>query len=180
MTPFVNDIRFSSRRSLLPALIGCAVAVSLLFLASAFRYSNFTYNPAGPPRNAGPGDRIPRSIVTGEANQTLILAVRVGCHFCESSMPFYRRLYNVAKTHTNPKQLRLLVVAPDSSDVARSYLRRHALDIDVRAEVPLKSLQILGTPTLILIDRTRMVRRVWIGQLDAKQENDLLSSIGML
>jgi hypothetical protein len=45
------------------------------------------------------GDRLPQlpNYAWNSSPRTLILAVRDGCHFCEESVPFYRKLAELKK-----------------------------------------------------------------------------------
>ena len=64
-----------------------AVAASILI----FQFVNTRIHRV---HNAAVGDRLPAfdGIDWAAHESTLVLALRKGCHFCENSMPFYRRL----------------------------------------------------------------------------------------
>src|SRR5216684_4847072 len=49
--------------------------------------------------------------------RTLVLALRSGCHFCEASMPFYRRLAQLEES----KQIGVHLIAafPDDATIVR-------------------------------------------------------------
>ena len=84
----------------------------------------------------------------GGAPVTLLLAVRKGCHFCEESMPFYRRIAALRDQHQIDTQL--VAVFPDSEGEARGVLKDAWLDsIGLASGVPLSRINVTGTPTLL-------------------------------
>jgi hypothetical protein len=50
----------------------------------------------------------------GDHQKTLVLAIRKGCHFCEDSLPFYKRLSDLEKSNT--LHAHVLAVMPDARE----------------------------------------------------------------
>src|SRR5437867_3450048 len=81
-------------------------------------------------------------------HKTLVLALQRGCHFCAESAEFYQRLAQVAAT----KGVKLIAVLPQPATEGRDYLNTLAVPITDIRQAALNSLNVSGTPTLILVD----------------------------
>ncbi|MBV9925731.1 MAG: hypothetical protein JOZ96_11995 [Acidobacteria bacterium] len=105
--------------------------------------------------------------------KTLILALQKGCHFCSESAPFYRRLRESAQN----KNVRLLAVLPGTPEESTAYLNDIGIpDVEVRRS-PLDTLQVSGTPTLILTNDKGEVMRFWVGKLTPEKEAEVLAQL---
>lgn len=107
--------------------------------------------------------------------ETLVLAMRKGCHFCEDSMPFYRRLTEMAESGKIVPHL--IAVLPDNSDTTTNLLRTQHLDIDHISSFNLSLLKIRGTPALLLVNAQGRVKHVWMGELQSADQSTLLQEI---
>ncbi len=104
---------------------------------------------------------------------TLILAIRGGCHFCEASYPFYRKLNAIESDHDS--RAHLLAVMPDDPQSGGQLLKTNDLPVDAVYGEPLTSLNVTGTPTLMLLNSNGVVEKAWGGQLDQEGERSVLS-----
>jgi thioredoxin-related protein len=100
--------------------------------------------------------------------QTLLLAISSTCRYCTESAPFYQRLL---KENTDTK---ILAVMPEEVTHSRNYLENQQVHIDDIKELPLDSLGVSGTPTLILVDGNGIVTGWWVGRLSQIQETEVL------
>jgi hypothetical protein len=66
---------------------------------------------------------------------------------------------------------------PDNRDTGLNMLHNAGLDIDCVFDQPLPSLQVSGTPTLLLLDSQGRVAREWVGQLDEKGDEDVHAAV---
>jgi hypothetical protein len=103
---------------------------------------------------------------------TLLLIMRKGCHYCEDSVPFYQRLAESAKGGDTV----VVALFPDAQDVARQTLLSEGLPFSVVGGVSLASLQISGTPTIILVGQSGRVAGSWVGMLSPRQELEVLAA----
>jgi hypothetical protein len=103
--------------------------------------------------------------------QTLILALSTTCHFCTESAPFYQRL---ASERGN---IRLIAVVPQPASEGRDYLDRLGVPLDEVQQASLKSINVRGTPTLLLVDGKGVVVQEWEGKLPAEQEAEVLGRV---
>jgi hypothetical protein len=71
-----------------------------------------------------------------------------------------------------------VAVFPQTAEEGRSYLANEGVKIlDVR-QASFSTIQISGTPTLLLIDENGAVKRVWVGKLSPLEEKKVLSQLG--
>lgn len=109
------------------------------------------------------------------ADRTLILALNTGCHFCEESLPFYKRLPSHASQTGTGTQV--VAIFPNETDEAREFLTAGNLEFRVLGRQDFAKLGIEGTPTLILLNRDGKVQSVWRGELSASDQDKVLSAI---
>jgi hypothetical protein len=77
-------------------------------------------------------------------DQTLVLGLRKGCHFCEDSAPFYQRLTAQQQGGSNST---IVAVFPDAAEAVKEVVQSEGLRVHALARVPLERLKISGTPT---------------------------------
>jgi hypothetical protein len=151
-------------------VIAFAVLVGSVFLKDHF-------SPVAPESNAvKAGDKL-ASVAGwdwGAHDQTLILGLRKGCHFCEDSTPFYQRL--IAQQQQGGSKSPIVAVFPDTDDTVKEVLQSEGLAVHALAGVPLETLKISGTPTLLLVDRRGIVLNAWIGMLSPRQELEVMKA----
>ncbi len=148
-----------------------AVVIGSVFLMDRFANS-------GPgPNEVKAGDQFPglRAYDWKAHDRTLVLALRNGCHFCEASMPFYRRLAKLEQS--NQIGAHLIAVFPDDPAVVRQVVETQQLTIDVVSGFELGQVKVQATPTLILVDEQGRVSKVWMGELPAAGEAEVIAAI---
>jgi hypothetical protein len=109
----------------------------------------------------------------GTSRQTLILATSSVCHFCTSSMPFYRRLIPTAKASGT----RVVGLAVDELTANRDYLLQNGLQVDSLVSGKEQRMNISATPTLILVKNDGTVINSWVGQLSTADERKVESAV---
>jgi hypothetical protein len=149
-------------------VIAFAVVVGSVFLKDRL-------SPAAPESNVvKAGDKLARLAGWdwGAHDQTLVLGLRKGCHFCEDSAPFYQRL--VAQQQQGGSKFPIVAVFPDTADTAKEVLQSEGLGVQALGGVPLETMKMSGTPTLLLVDRSGTVLNAWIGMLSPRQELEVM------
>ncbi len=106
-----------------------------------------------------------------QSKQTLILAVSSTCHFCTESAPFYK---TVAQSRGST---RLVAVLPQPVEDGRKYLDHLGISVDEVRQLPLERIGVRGTPTLILLDASGVVRNSWMGFLPPQAELAVLKAL---
>jgi hypothetical protein len=125
------------------------------------------------------GQKIPEiSGYSWSKTPTLVLALKKGCHFCEESMPFYRRL--LAMQQAGQLNARLVALFPDGSTDVTEVMESQKLAIPAFPAIRLDTFRVSGTPTLILVDQNGRVVKPWVGRQDVAGENDVIRTIGQL
>lgn len=109
-----------------------------------------------------------------KSRQTLLVVLAPGCRFCSESVPFYQRL---AKEALGRSDVQLVAVLPQSPAEGRKYLDDLNVAIQQVKQAELPSIQVTGTPTLILVDSQGIVTHAWIGKLPAEQEEEVLGDL---
>jgi len=105
-------------------------------------------------------------------SQTLVLALKDGCHFCADSAEFYRQL---DQDKTIRRRTTLVAVLPGLQRDSRAYLRQQGVSVDKVLQSDLRSIGIGATPTLLLIDGKGVITRSWVGKLSPEWESEVIS-----
>ena len=103
---------------------------------------------------------------------TLVMALSVDCAYCRESAPFYRQL-----TRSKAPDVNFIALFPEPVALARNYLVSNDIQIKDIRQQDLRKLQIIGTPTLVLADKSGRVQSVWAGKLPADQEREVVESV---
>lgn len=107
-----------------------------------------------------------------QSKQTLVMAISNTCHFCTESAPFYKRLVE------NKHGARLIAVLPQSVEEGTHYLGNLGVAVDEIKQVSLSTIDVRGTPTLILVNSDGVVVNSWVGKLAPQDESLVLASLG--
>lgn len=109
-------------------------------------------------------------------NTTLVLALQAGCRYCTRSAPFYQQLTTKPPVKGS---VQFVAVLPQSVEESRRYLNGLGLTIDNVQHAPLKSIGVIGTPTLLLVDNHGLVVHTWIGELNPNEQAEVLARLHM-
>jgi thioredoxin-related protein len=120
-----------------------------------------------------PGTKLSVPGVEWEKNErTLLLVLSTSCHFCTESSPFYQRL---AQEKAKKGGVGLVAILPQSVGESQKYLNDLGISVDDVKQAGLDAVQVRGTPTLIMADRTGAVVESWVGKLPAEKEVEVLN-----
>lgn len=108
------------------------------------------------------------------SQRNIVLAVSTHCHFCSESLPFYRTL---SENRSTKLPFKLIVVAPEAPADIRSYLSRQHVDADSLVSRSLPDIGVSGTPTLLIVDHSGVVKREFVGKLSASREQRVMSEV---
>lgn len=148
------------------------IFVSILFLAIVIQKYFFTPVSNLPELNVGTKIDLP-NVTWNEHKKNLIFALRKGCHFCEESADFYKKLIPIA----NEKGTRIIAVLPTEVEESREYLNKLGLPLIETKQAELDSINVVGTPFLILTNEQGEVIQSWAGKLSSEQEKQVLESL---
>jgi len=90
-------------------------------------------------------------------------------------MPFYRRLAKLEQS--SQLGVHLIAVFPDDPAIVRQVVETQQLTIEVVAGFELGQVKVQGTPTLMLVDDQGRVSKVWMGELPAAEEAEVIAAI---
>lgn len=108
-----------------------------------------------------------------QQKKTLVLALQTTCHFCNESAPFYKRLAQAAEN----KNVKIVAVFPTGNEENAAHMKELGLEsIPVRQQT-LNSLQVSGTPTLILTNEKGEITEYWVGKLPPEKETEVLNKL---
>jgi len=126
------------------------------------RKGNVLHQPAGIDYNAAP--------------QTLLLLMNTECHYCEVSLPFYKKLATSSSIVNNTKMVALF---PNPQTKVGDYAQKNELNFQTISSPDFQLLKMLGTPTLILTNSKGEILDFWIGKLSAESEQEVLKALGV-
>lgn len=108
----------------------------------------------------------------GKNERTLLLVLSTTCRYCTESSPFYQRL---VQEKAKKGAVGLVAVLPQSVGESQKYLNDLGVSVDDIKQAGLDAVQVRGTPTLIMADRTGTVIESWVGKLPAEAEGEVLN-----
>lgn len=133
--------------------------------------------PSIPLRSLEPGSRV--AIIPGhpweKSSYTLVLGLRLGCPYCEASMPFYQRLIQLERS--GKLRTHIIAVFPDPGERLFRILPDGLTGADVIAGVTLGNIGIRSTPTVMVIAADSTLLNVWRGQLSDDGEEEVLRAV---
>lgn len=153
--------------------------IAVVILIGVVFVRNYLLSPRSTPETvdyrvpAGTKVSLP-GIDWAQNGQTLLLVLRKGCRYCAESAPFYQRLAREAATKNG---VHLVAVLPQEVNEGRQYLSGLGVPIDEVRQAGLDTLQVRGTPTLILVSGKGEVIESWAGKLPAEKETEVLRRI---
>ena len=156
-------------------IVVCVVALSVL--VNNFIYPIFPQRrPPGAPPQVEKGEQFEqlKAVVPAGTNRALVVAVSPTCHFCNDSMPFYKKLID----QRNQKGSQVKFIAAVPAEEAKTEESKKFADAgaqpDGMVHMDFSSIKVPGTPTLLLVDNNGKVLDVWVGKQDEKGEKDIL------
>lgn len=106
--------------------------------------------------------------------QTMLVVLAPGCHFCSESAPFYKKLLQETQKRG---QTKMMAVFPQGSSGDQKYMQDMGVPVDEVKFASLDSLGVTGTPTLLLVNSEGVVTDLWVGQLAPDKEQEVLSRL---
>lgn len=161
----------------LAVLVSCIVLTVFVIKSRGADPYNAPVLTSTIPGGVKAGDSFPaiEGIKFDATDRTLILALNTGCHFCEESIPFYKRL-PTNRTRTGAG-IQIVAIFPNETNEARKFLTAANLEFPVLGGQDFAKLRITGTPTLILLNRDGKVQSVWRGELPVSDQDKVLSAV---
>jgi hypothetical protein len=109
-----------------------------------------------------------------EREGTMILAVQSKCRFCTDSAAFYKRLVD---KQLGQSKLQLIAISPEPLPTTRAYFDSLGVSVEKVSRADFRSIGLLGTPTILRVNSSGVITNVWVGQLNSKQEAEVLETL---
>jgi peroxiredoxin len=106
---------------------------------------------------------------------TLILFVHSQCKYCTEAMPFYRQILQL-RDHSR-QSVAVVALSREPTRSLETYLKVQNLPVDGASSVPTE-FRLRLTPTILYVDSTRTINRVWTGRLTTAEEGEILHLLG--
>jgi hypothetical protein len=152
------------------ALVGLSVGLLVLrFEATA------SFPGALPILAAGSKLPSPKGYRWDLSRSNLVFVLHVGCPHCENEMTFYEELLRLSRD--NRIHSRIVAFFPDSEAQVGIAFPGRLIGLTKLADVDLAPLRVRGTPTLIVVDDSGIVRSVWTGELTADQKQSVIMAL---
>ena len=163
----------SSLRDKIEIATNIVILLAVLLLGGSYLKARFGHHDQG----LVVGSKIdpPKGYNWHEHGQTLVVAVRKGCGFCERSYPFYRQLEGLE--NDNHLKAHILMVLPDDPFSGAALLSAQGIKSQSITNMPLSSINVPGTPTLLLVDASGRLLQRWVGELDASTAGAVLAQL---
>jgi len=155
-------------------LISITIIVFSVFI-SGFLLHKYIFSSSSSPE---PAQTINKQITLpdvtwSEQPKTVVIALQTSCHFCNESAPFYKRLIENIKG----KNIKLVAVLPTAIEKSRAHLDKLGLnDLDIK-QASLDSIEVDGTPTLLLVNDKGEITNSWIGKLPPNKEAEVINKL---
>jgi len=104
---------------------------------------------------------------------TVLLVLQKDCIYCTKSAPFYQRLLKDAAG----KNIKFIAVLPQPKEIGQIYLADLGISGLEIKEATLKSVDVRGTPTLIVVNDKGEVVNTWAGQLRPEREAEVYKQL---
>lgn len=152
------------------------ILLALLLGSIAINRFVLTKEPAPrPPAASMLGKKIELAEVDwSRTDRHLVLVLQKGCHFCSESAPFYQ---NLIKAFGQRPDIDLVAALPQPVNESKEYLSGLGVSIPQIRQADPMSLGATGTPTLLLVDRSGIVKEVWVGKLSPAKEQEVLNKL---
>jgi peroxiredoxin len=108
-----------------------------------------------------------------KSRQSLVLALSTTCHFCSESADFYSKLVPAAEGNG----IRVVAVLPQPLSASRTYLDGLGVSVPDILQSSLDSIEVTGTPTVLLIDAKGKIQKAWVGKVSAKREEEVMEAL---
>ena len=130
--------------------------------------------PDAPPQiSAGTHISVP-DVDWARNGRTLMVVLSTNCRFCTASASLYQQ---IAQEFSQRQDIKVVAIFPQSVTDAQKYLSDLGVTIDDVRQVRPDVVGVRGTPTLLLVDKTGTVQKVWTGKLPPEKESEVLAEL---
>jgi thioredoxin-related protein len=159
-------------------ILVCIIAAAVLVDRNVYKFLPAQRQPGARPE-AAKGDTfaVLRDAVPAGTQKALFVAVSPTCHFCNDSMPFYKKLIDQRNQSNSPVKVIAAVPADEAKVDEAKHFAAVGTQPDAMVHVDFSTIKVPGTPTLLLVDDQGKVLDVWVGKLDESREREVLARL---
>jgi hypothetical protein len=159
----------------LVATLICAGTV-VRFVPTSFEraYGQESPRAEGIDYSVGSGIQL-RQVDFSKANHTLLVFVTTNCQYCVESVPVFRTI--IEDPSHRRGDFRVVLVGLEPTEPLRRFQTSYKLLPDQVVTISPREARIRTTPTIIVVDRDAIVRRILIGQQTSPRLKNLLSDL---
>lgn len=162
-------MKYIERTANIAVIIAVAVFLTITVHSQFFQWKDVPTRPKLAPIGSTftlPGVHYPAQ------RDSLVIGISTTCHFCQDSMPFYKKLTSELNGKVN-----VIAVLPQSQAEAEAFVKTAGLTSTQVVSANLSSIGINATPTLVLVDAKGKVKSTWVGELDAVRQKQMTATI---
>lgn len=150
------------------------VSVAILLIGVIAKNYYFDSSTVPAPKSPLIGNKLSVADVNFSiSNKNIVLVLQKGCRFCTASAEFYKKLIQVCKS----SGVNVIAVLPQDRGDAEDYLQSLGISgIEIR-QAELSTMEIGGTPTLLITNSKGEISNVWVGQLESDRELEVLNHL---
>lgn len=131
--------------------------------------------PTAPPQQVSAGTRISLPDVDWARNRrTLVAVLSTTCRYCTESASLYQQ---IATERSKRDDVKTIALFPQPIADAQQYLSGLGVSVDEIKQVEPSAVNARGTPTLLMVDETGTVKKVWVGKLPPNKEAEVLTEL---
>lgn len=119
-----------------------------------------------------------QNINYAKSAKTLLIVLNIKCSFCTEGIPFYNQLADLQ--NKSKSNVDIIALFPNEEAEVRQYIQQNQIKINHIAKVDFDSLNIGGTPTIILVDSNGKIIDFWLGKLTMNTEQQVIKQVTQL
>ena len=104
--------------------------------------------------------------------ESLVLGISTTCHFCQDSLPFYKKLTSKLQGRVN-----VIAVLPQDQAEAEAFVKKAGLVGTQVVSDNLGNIGVYGTPTLMIVNGKGKVQSTWVGELTQDRQKQLMAAL---
>ncbi|HKR12924.1 MAG TPA: hypothetical protein VJT15_12770 [Pyrinomonadaceae bacterium] len=157
------------------AIIVVAILVCVVLVKNYLLPRNEPPNAPALQQQVAAGARLSLPDVDWAKNRrTLVAVLSTSCRFCTESASLYQQ---IAAERSKREDVKTIALFPQTVADAQQYLSGLGVTVDEIKQVEPSAVNARGTPTLLLVDDTGTVKKVWVGKLPPNKEAEVLTEL---
>jgi len=111
----------------------------------------------------------------GSADHTLLIFSNSACQYCIDNLDLYRSL--LTETSSMARAIPIVMLSAEPVETFRLFMKRHGMNPSQIVSLNPSQLGVRIVPTILLVDRSGRVKRVWVGRKSKETQSAILSAV---